>query len=373
MTAISRPSWRWLTPLAVVLGLTGGWAGGALAAEPEAKRPTAASLLPEGTVGMLSITDVPNAVERFKSTALGQMIQDPQLSPLVGSLYGSVIQAVTEAGMQDQVGVSLPDLLAMFQGEVTVALVSPDEGRLALVAMVDTGEHIDKGKILLNRLDTLLVSQGRSRKVTDIRGTKVVIYGGTGTSDEPVIVFNKDNMLVIGSNPEVLGQMLYVWDGGDAKTLSNNPHFGSVMRRCSPAGGDKPQAIAYVDPIGILQTVGRDNMQLAAALLLFPALGLDGVQGAGGSVTLAGKNFDMVIQGHVVLKTPREGIIKAIALKAGESDPEPWVPPDVASYTTLHWDAEQTYTEAAYIYDTLYGDKALARLLEERDTPERGT
>ena len=112
-----------------------------------AARPPATKLLPEETVVFLSVADAPELAERFMNTALGQMSQDPQLKGLVEQLHGSLAEAVTS--VQDRIGLSLPELLALPQGEVTLAVVAPEEEPPAVVMLVDVGNQLSGARKLI--------------------------------------------------------------------------------------------------------------------------------------------------------------------------------------------------------------------------------
>ena len=114
------------------------WAAGfILAVSPwtvSAERPPARRFLPDTTVVLVSVTDVPEMVERFKNTAEGRMGRDSNLKPLWGNLSDSLTEATAE--LEPSVGLSLDDLLAIPQDEVSVAIVIPDETQPA-----DTGDR----------------------------------------------------------------------------------------------------------------------------------------------------------------------------------------------------------------------------------------
>ena len=112
--------WRWLMVAATGGILSTGWVWAAPAARPPAWR-----LLPKTTALFVSVADAPDIVGRFQTTALGQMIQDPQVEPLVQHLYGSLVGAA--ATVQDRLGMTLPELLSIPQGELTVAVVVPEK------------------------------------------------------------------------------------------------------------------------------------------------------------------------------------------------------------------------------------------------------
>lgn len=351
---------RRLLPLCMaVLLLAGGLTHPASAARPPASR-----LLPDSTVVMLSITDAPDTAQRFMNTAMGRMSQDPQLKPLVGEVYGSITEAMSE--VEQQIGLSLPELLAIPQGEVTLALVAPENAPPAAVLLLDAGDQLSNARKLLKRGTDELDKSEATKSEQTISGTKVVIYDGVGPRRRKAIYFEKDATIVLGSDLEVLRQLLAVWDGGEGSTLADNPSYGAIMQRCRGTKNEPPQLIWYVDPVGLMRGIGERNAQVRLALAVLPALGLDGLSALGGSVLLDTGQFDSVMHAHLLLESPRSGVIKMIALESGDVEPEHWVPVDAASYTTLHWDIQKTYTTLANLYDSFREDGAFSRLVGGR-------
>ncbi len=90
----------------LILALKIGWA----------EHPAAPNLLPERTVVLVRVRDVPDSIEKFKQTAFGRMIQDEQVGPLVSKLYSSANEAYKQ--VEEQVGVPLERLLAIPQGKL---------------------------------------------------------------------------------------------------------------------------------------------------------------------------------------------------------------------------------------------------------------
>jgi hypothetical protein len=105
---------------------------------------------------------------------------------------------------------------------------------------------------------------------------------------------------------------------------------------------------------------------------MFPALGLNGVRGVGGSITFATAEYDALTHLHLLLDSPRTGVLELIALKSGEITPEPWVPADAASYVTLNWDFNKTYSTIAKLFDSIRGPDAFASSFERQVTENVG-
>src|SRR5439155_22042186 len=87
-----------------------------------AARPPAAELLPANTVAYVSVADTNELAKRFMKTSLGRMSQQEKMKPLVAQLYKEVQDLA--APLQDWIGLSLADLLAVPQGELTLAVVA---------------------------------------------------------------------------------------------------------------------------------------------------------------------------------------------------------------------------------------------------------
>src|SRR5690606_12091782 len=118
--------------------------------------------------------------------------------------------------------------------------------------------------------------------------------------------------------------------------------FIAIMNRCKGAKDDPAQFSWFVDPIALFRVTARGNVGAQTALAFLPVLGLDGLQAVGGSLTFASGDFDMITHLHVLLEDPRTGVLEMLAMDAGDTTPENWVPADVGSYTTLNWDAQTT-------------------------------
>ena len=326
-----------------------------------AERPNASKLLPKSTAVLVWVPDAPAMADRYKTTSLGQMFQDPQLKPLVSQLYGAAAEAVANA--EDRIGLSLSELLAIPQGELAVALVAPEDRKPELVVLLDVGDQLSNARKVLDRVTDALEQSGARKTEQSVGDTKLAIYEGVGEEKHTLIFFEKESTVVVGSGAESLGQVISHWNGGnESDTLARDADFAAVMRR-SGRKDQKPHLVWYADPIGLMRSIGQENAGVQLTLAMFPALGLDGVKALGGSFTFDAGPFDSVAVWHVLLQPPRDGILKMVALKPGEIEPEPWVPGDAASYMTLHWDFQTTFDELVALFDSFRGEGALSKLL----------
>ena len=329
-----------------------------------AKRPPSPKLLPDTTVALLAFPDVPELAERFMGTAMGRMTQDDQVKPLLTALYGSWLDSAAE--FEEQIGLTLPELLAIPQGEVTVALVAPEDAAPTPVFMLDVGDQRSNARKLLDLAITLLDNSGASKVEQTVAGTKLLMYDGLGDDKKTrLILVEKDDTIVVGFDVAVMKQILESWNGGKGKTLSDNPDFAAIMQRCRGAKGHPAQAAYFVDPIAVMRAIGRQDTGARVALAMLPVLGLDGLNAVGGTVTLNTEQFDSIFHVHVLIDPPRTGILKAIGTKPGDSTPEDWVPADVTAYATLHWDLEKTYKEVSKLVDSFQYDGSVSQTLKQ--------
>lgn len=352
---------RYILP--AILGLTFAVSG---TARVHAERPSAPHLLPERTVAYVRVSDTQELIEEFQDTALGRITQDPQIQPLIGQLYGSAAEAF--ARIEEQVGLPLDKLLAIPQGEICLALVSPEEGQPALVVLVDVGDQMPSAVKLLERMEEGMTGNGATKSTENVGDVQLTILDQPNRRNRRVVHFEKDGVIAFVTDKDLAVEVLRVWNGEstDVKTLADNHKFTAIMQRCAGTKDERPQLSWFVDPIELFRTAVRGNSGAQLALAFLKPLGLDGLQGVGGSVILGTEEFDTIAHIHVLLDNPRRGVIEMLAMSAGDSTPEPWVPNDVASYTTLNWDVETTYTTFAKLYNEIRGEGRLEADVKQR-------
>jgi hypothetical protein len=330
-----------------------------------AARPTAARLLPENTVMMFSVGNVRVLAEKFMNTNLGRMSQDPQLKPLFETLYGSLNETVD--AMKAVIGLSLSDIVALPQGEITYAFVATEEHPLACVFIFDAGDQIANARTLVNLFKKSLNDSDRKVREETIGDVLCTIYEqNDGDQANTIILFEKDSAIALCQTIEVAKQVLDLWnEKKGARSLAENAAYAAIANRCRGTKDEEPQFVWFVDPVGIMKGVARDNLEMQLALAALPALGVDGLSGVGGSVILDTEQYDSIVQLHVALASPRTGAIKAVAFEPGSTKPERWTPSDVASYATVHWNFEKSLGTVEKIYDSFHAEGDFAKNFDE--------
>lgn len=350
--------------------VTGVWLACAMTmgAQPAvAQRAPAAQLFPSNTVVFLSLTSATDFKERFGATALGRMGRDPQLRPLLEQVYGTLAQAFQT--VQDQVGASLDDLLAVPQGELAIGVVAREMQPPGVIALVEARDNIITLNKLLQRAEALLEERGAQNTRHVVGDAEVVLYtlpGGPNGGQRQVAWCEKAGHLLLSNDRGLLEAVLEAWEAGSANSLSQNPSYAAILSRCRSSADDAPQFIWYVDPIELVRTAGANNAQARVGLAILPALGLDGLKALGGTVAMATEQYDYLTHLHVLLESPRAGVMELVALTSGDNTPPAWVPADAASYSSLYWDFERTYDKLERLIDSFQGQGAFARAVADR-------
>jgi len=327
------------------------------------ERPPSIRLLPPETLLLLRVVDSQDLVDRLGRTAPGRIAQEEEMKPLVEEFTASVFRAL--ASLEERSGVKAQDLLAMFDGEVTLAAVARSQAKPGFLLIGDLGEDQRPSRQLLEKLEETLTTAGGKKSTATVAGVSLTVLTIPKNSRD-LMYFQKDDTLVVASSQDLVEDVLARWPGGAQETLAGNEKFATIMSRCRTDKEDAPQVMFFFDPIGMAQGAAYGNSRLQLTLALLPTVGLDGLKGIGGSITFATGNFDQITHFHVLLDNPRAGAIRLIALRTGEVEPEAWVPADISDYVTLHWDLSQTYESIASLMDSFQSEGAFARSLQER-------
>jgi hypothetical protein len=339
------------------------WGVMLVAAKVWAERPTAPHMLPEKTLFYVRVADAQEALAAFQQTSIGRILQDEQVRPLVQKLYQSASEAYQQ--IEDRVGLSLDELLQLPQGELCFAFVESPEGPLVPVLFFDVRDKMPLADRLMARIFEQLGERGVPVRVESYQGTDISVLGN---QSDAVCLFAREGTVVVSSNLELSKQFIDLWGGSsEFRTLADNPAFAAIMQQSVGTKQERPQLSWFLDAVGLFRNVGRGNLTMQVAISLLNPLGLDGVEGMGGSLIMTTEDFDTIGHFHILVRSPRRGIPKMLALVSGDNEPEPWVPQDIVSYMTLHWDVKTTIAELTSLYDLIrLQDGAFAQLVQER-------
>jgi len=335
-----------------------------LPANVEAERPSAPRLLPYNTVLYLRIHSVPEFLEKLDETSLGAIKTDPAVQPIWDQFYNDLLTAFPQ--IEDELGVTLEDLLDIPQGEFSISLSVTDTGTPMFAMIADVGDNTETVAKLVERAEFEHIENAGDLEEQVIGETDVTVFRQPGDDDD-VVVFNKDESIVICSSTIMAEHIVAVWEGTATeadRVLADNRKFTDIMRSSVGTGGEFPHLSWYADPYTLVNAVTRDNFSAQAVIALLPTLGVDGFKAFGGTAILAPEGFDSISHFHVALGSPRRGVLNLITLGEGEMTPEPWVPADVVTYSTLYWDFDKMYNELTSLVDSILGEGYFENLVE---------
>ena len=326
------------------------------------QRPATQDLLPETTVGMMKLRNFSEFVEKMKNSSTGQMFKSESVAPLVDSVYNNATRRYDE--ISEDVGLSMEELQSLPSGEITFAVIAPRRKDLQYVVMMETDEDNEAVDKAFGRGREMLAGVYEDEGVDfQIESTE----NDFGVNVEKVLIERtevyicKHEGLLIGcTSQEELENMFVRWSGAEVakvRALSENRKFLTIAKRCSVSDDVLPDARFFFDPIGIFKAASRGNVGANFAVAMLPTLGLDGVLAVGGNMYVDHDVYESISHGHLLLASPREGVLNALAMKPDSYSPEPWVPVDVANYMTTSWDVPQMLASIQEISDKIVEGK----------------
>lgn len=375
----------------------------------QAERPSAMKLFPEESLVFVRIANANEMGEKVRQTAMGRMIQDPQLKPFIENLYGKAGELYTKEA-ESKLGISWEDLKKLPKGEVAFAVVARPEKRPALLLLIDQGDDASVADKLLDKALDLAQQKGGDFSKEKIGDVEVTVVRDHDRENRMFGVFERDHTIVVATDSNVLRGILWHWDHAgesasadvpketepaattstdtksesDAKeetkepefipgrTLAQNKRFATILKNCRRPQDPPPNLVFYIDPIELAHNVGRGNTGLQFALGLFPSLGIDGLMAVGGAVTYATDEYDNLSQFHVLLENPRSGVLLLPAFEAGGTTPQAFVPLACASYIAWNYNLRTTYDRVIALVDQYRYQGSVDKFVKENISEKLG-
>jgi len=347
---------RWLTLVLLLAAFS-------LVSSASAERPVAPKLLPEQTLAYFRVLDTPQLIARFRETSIGRMGADEQIKPLVSEFYAALQELW--GNIEERVGLPLDQVLAIPQGEICIAFVAVPEGPTGVVVILDVKDRLLSARKLLEKGEAFAAENRVTKTTEKLDGYDVHLFADPNGNTRAVQL-EREGTIVITSSKPVMQLVLDGWNGKTEKSLADNDRFNTIMSRCQGSPDDPPQITYYADPIALVKLAARGNVAAQTGLALLPVLGVDGIQGLGGSLIFSSGEFDDVSHFHLLLENPRSGVVEMLAMGAGDTAPEAWVPSDSMNYTTLHWNLDETYRKGSKLYNSLMSEGAAEGEIKRR-------
>jgi len=329
---------------------------------------TADQRLPDGVLLYVSVPNVVAAHEKFKETRISQLINDPQLEKFRQQLVDKYNDA--EKKVQEEVGIPISDITALFSGELTLAVVRPAGQSLGGVLFMDIGNHQDILDKLIAKAEEADEEKKAEKETEMIDGQKITTYTISSQEDasgEPVTVsyFVKDQKLVVASAVTILESVLDLWDGKSEDSFAGNAVYGEIIDQCTEENSE-PAVQYFVDPVGLLASgLGMNpDTQLFAGMVYSPAFGLNGFKGMGGVMEFATEEFDSISRAMYYVDGPASGILKIFEFRPTISAPPEWVPANAGQFIAFDWNIKGAYEAIESLYDSFTGPGKFAQVID---------
>jgi hypothetical protein len=329
-----------------------------------------AQLLPKNTLVFASMPDVKEYKANFDKSVTAAMYRDKELQPFIEDVRKKLTETT-----EKELGVTLDELIAIPDGEVTLALMERPAKRLAPVLIVDYGDNSETIDKLLKKLHEAL-SESTEHSTQDLQDVTVQVYT-LKEEDGPfkrLVYFNEDKCLVFSTEIEALKEVLDRWEGDNSDTLANNEIFKQVMDRCKYESED-PTSIWFVNPIGLVQAglsmATEVNPQAGMVGIFLPTLGLDKLRGWGGATYSSAGDYDTITKSYVFAEKPA-GVLNIFQFPTTDLAPPKWVPADSSLYFSGNWSLPQAYQAIETLIDGIQGRGTTARTLDKIANDEDG-
>ena len=382
--------------VAVTLGsVLSGLIGPAGVATADTAFPPSEKIFPATTRGWVSISHGPEFRQRFNRTQYGLLLKDPSMKPFIESVRKEL--EGSNNGRLGRLGLTLDDLLEVAGGEYALGAVESPAGKLATVVLVDVTGHDAEARGLVDKMNTRMVEQ-KGTKVAANGGGPLTVYqfaaseNSSRPGEQRIAFALAGSTLLVGDDPALVTQVMGTLGQGRGDCVGSLPAFGAVMGRCQSQVPATAAAVRwYVDPLPLAKAYQatnppREKRKGPDYVAILGRQGFDAVKGAGGVVVfddgghamrhhtmvyappLAGRQpfaadrFDLAAR---MLQFPD---VEAIA-------PQPWVPRDVAGWTSLQFDLRNAFTTVESLVDDIVGEKGvyddvIASVKEDPDGPQ---
>lgn len=366
----------WLTTTLVMCGLVQAVVGGTMARAGDDDA-MGAKLFPKDTLLFFSVPSVPEAKEQFDKSLTGALLNDKELQPFLQDVHAKINELSEK--LNDEIGISINELMELPQGEVTFGLVERPSRKLAPVLILDFGDSDETVEKLLKKMHDALDGDLAEHSTEDVGDVKVHIYtfkdADSGNPFKTVAYFSDESYLVFSSEISAIKEVLERWDGKSDDTLADNDVYKYIQDRCKDEAGE-PNVVWFMSPIGLIQAglnvAQAFSPQVGMAAPFLPMLGIDKLKGFGGAAYGSSADFDAVSKTFLYVDQPVSGLVNAFQFPATELAPPKWVPADVGTYMGANWSLAKAYQAVEGLVDMFQGRGTLSRLMDQIANSDNG-
>lgn len=297
--------------------------------------------LPDDCVVFVNVNDLPGLKARVRQTTAVRLLGDASMKPFVDGLAGEVDKLV--ALLQQRTGVDVKELASLPAGQLTFALRlsegNPDEPPYVYLLADVSGKEAEVTR-LLGRLEKAVGSELTKRSERGL----TVFSRGEPKPREQLCYALKGARLLIANDPDAAAKAAEALEAGAKNSLAENNRFREFRGRASGTGDFE----LFIDLSRIIDvSLKAGDAEWSEVVSAF---GLSVMQSAGVSLAVGKGDFESNLQILLTAKgdAPVLGLLRmpATALR-----PEPWVPQEIVSYSSVSWDLDKFYATLSAIIE----------------------
>ena len=342
----------------------------------------AEQLLPDDTIGLVTIPDWKKFTANISQSPYGQLWNDPAMKQFREN-FNSNFQADFLKPLEKELGVKLADYQDLLQGQVTLALTTPKEGSNELLDVLLLIDTKDKGEVLTKKLSELRkkwTDSGKTvqtEKIRDIEFSSIAFTGKDvdallkkafpgededaedededkkkedSTKEEKIQlrIGQYKSLLIIGENSKAIEKLLARQSGGLVPPLAEKAVYQKAhtqLFRDSLAHGwinVKPifeKLLQFAQQEKRDPTPGMPSLQMDKIL---PVIGFSSIESVAAKIASGadGSSAEFLIGAP---ESQREGIVKLLTLEKKDAAPPAFVPADVTKFGRTRIDAQKAW------------------------------
>lgn len=386
--------------------------------------PASETIFPGTTKLLVSIPDPDAAQDNFDASQLGKMFNDPKMEKFNEDMER---QLEGQGRLAERLGISVAELEGVSGGEIALAVIQPngDEDSFATAMIIDyTGHGKEITEMLGAIRDRRLALDPQAWSKVEMfgsrRGLRVHVPAAKGRPAVDTYYYFEGGLLVCCDHlAEAQAIHARITGGGSKDSLAGVPAFAHAMKEVAAASpGIQPDVRWFVEPFGYMRV--RRAEQIAEGtrrpergrdmLEVYENEGFDAIQGGGGWVNFSQDGHEVLHRTLVYapavdrtkkseevqrrLKTEKAaspakvkyagdentkyflGARMMSFMNQGGLKPLDWIPDDIATQLTFHWQMQQAFKYSETLVNALSDDKkqevwvgVMDSIKEDRDGP----
>lgn len=333
-------------------------------------------VLPASTKGFVSFPDIDRAIERWNSTDLGELMNQPAMQPFVDELSRTFQGDFLKLG--ERLGVQIGQLRELRAGEVGLALIQPGEGEHAAVLLVDVRGREQAATAMIADIATDVEQRGGRRDVTRAAGAEATTLTLPGEAARQAHYVLRDSRLVITDHAAVAADVVRAIDGS-TPGLGDATPYQRVMKSTRLEHADVRW---FIEPFGLVEVLRAANPQRHRAstdiVKVLSNQGFRAIEAAGGQIRLATDAHEVLHRTKIYAPGNLEGTRFALAARmlsfpnSKQMAPLDWIPANVTSHITLRWDLRNAFEYSKTLVNEYAGEQVFDEILANIETDENG-